>query len=78
VEFETKLLPFTVSVKVAAPVLAEAGESEVIAGTGSFVAKVAAVDVPPPGAGFTTVTLPVPAVAMSAAVIVAVTWVPPT
>jgi hypothetical protein len=37
------------------------------------IVKVCALEVPPPGAGFTTVTEAVPAVAMSAAVIAAVT-----
>src|SRR5437879_10696345 len=37
--------------------------------------NVAGADVPPPGAGLTTVTLAVPAAAMSAAGIVAASWV---
>src|SRR5438046_10765512 len=37
--------------------------------------KVCALDVPPPGVGLTTVTEAVPAVAMSAAAICAVSWV---
>jgi hypothetical protein len=40
--------------------------------------KVRAFEVPPPGAGFTTVTDTVPAWAMSAAVMAAVSWVPLT
>src|SRR5215469_1942867 len=54
-----KLLPLMVRVKAAPPALVLAGESEAIAGAsgrnGSIV-KPTAVEVPPPGAGFTTVT----------------------
>ena len=51
------------------------GESDVIAGTGLFTVNGEVADVPPPGAGLVTVTLNVPAAAMSAAVIAAVTCV---
>ena len=71
----TKLVPFTVSVKAAPPADALVGESEVIVGTGLFTANAEFADVPPPGAGLVTVTLNVPAAAMSAAVIAAVTCV---
>jgi hypothetical protein len=74
-EDETKLVPFTVRVKAAVPAVALVGESEAMVGTGLFTANGEVPDVPPPGAGFVTVTLNEPAVAISAAVIVAVTWV---
>jgi hypothetical protein len=72
VEPETKPVPFTVSVNAAPPAVAEAGLRPVVVGTGLLIVKVWALEVPPPGAGFTTVTEAVPAVAMSAAVIAAV------
>ena len=75
----TKFDPFTASVKAAPPAVALEGESEVRAGTGLgtvvvLIVKASAFEVPPPGAGFTTVTCAVPAVAMSAAVMAAVNW----
>jgi hypothetical protein len=78
VEPETKPVPFTVSVNPAPPAVAEAGLRPVVVGTGLLIVKVWALEVPPPGAGFTTVTWAVPAVAMSAAVITAVNWVEET
>jgi hypothetical protein len=65
-------VPLTVSVKAAPPAVAPAGESDVMVGTGLFTANGEFPDVPPPGAGFVTVTLKVPAAAMSGAVIAAV------
>jgi hypothetical protein len=70
---ETKFVPFTVSVRVAAPAVALTGEMLVVVGTGLFTVKVCAFDVPPPGAGLVTVMLNVPAVATSVAGIDAVT-----
>jgi len=52
--------------------MAELGLSNVMAGGGGLIVTVAAEEVPPPGAGVETVTLAVPAVAMSAALIAAV------
>jgi hypothetical protein len=78
VEPETKAVPFTVSVNPAPPAVAEVGLRLVVASTALLIVKVWALEVPPPGAGFTTVTEAVPAVAMSAAVIAAVTWVAET
>src|SRR5579864_9748801 len=69
VDPETNPVPLTVNVKVAPPTVAVEGESVVIVGSGGLIVKVAALEVPPPGAGFTTVTCPLPALAMSAAVI---------
>jgi hypothetical protein len=66
-----KLLPVTVSVKLALPVTAELGLSNVIFGAGALIAKLRAVDVPPPGAGVMTVTVAVPTLAMSVAEIAA-------
>jgi hypothetical protein len=75
VEVETKPVPFTVKVKAAPPTWALAGESVVIVGTGFVTVKFVAEEVPPPGAGFVTVTLNVPADAIAGAVIVAVNCV---
>ena len=71
----TKFEPLMVSVKAAPPAVALTGANDVIVGTGLLTVKFVAVDVPPPGTGLVTVTPKVPAVAMSAAVIAAVTWV---
>jgi len=66
-EDEFKFVPFTVRVKAVPPFVALVGERDVIAGTGLFTVKEELMEVPPPGAGFKTVTLSVPAVAMSVA-----------
>ncbi len=75
-EVPTKLLPFTVSVNAAPPAAVLVGASDVSAGTGlgALMVNVSAFEVPPPGAGVTTVTGALPAVAMSLARIAAVTW----
>lgn len=69
----TKLEPLMVRVKAAPPAVALVGENDVIVGTGLLTVKLLVIEVPPPGAGLVTVTPKVPAVAMSAAVIAAVT-----
>ena len=77
----TKLVPLTVSVKADPPAVAEEGLMLVVVGTGlsgTLIVKVWAFEVPPPGVGLKTVTWAVPAVAMSAARIDAVTWVEET
>lgn len=74
VEVPVKPVPFTVSVNADAPAVAMAGESMPIAGPGLLMAKAAPAEVPPPGAGFTIVTVAVPAIARSAAEIAAVIW----
>jgi len=74
-ELEMKLLPLTVSIKPAPPAVAELGLRLVVVGTGlsgTLIVKVWELEVPPPGVGLKTVTLAVPAVAMSAARIAAV------
>jgi hypothetical protein len=65
-----KLVPFTVSVKAAPPVVALVGDIEVIVGTGLFIGNVSAPDVPPPGLGLVTVIFAVPEFVIS----VAGTW----
>jgi len=62
-----KFFPVTVSAKLALPVIAELGFNSVIFGGGTLIANFKAFDVPPPGAGFATVTVAVLTVAMSAA-----------
>ena len=74
-EVVTKPEPLTVSVKATPPAVALLGEIEPIAGTGLLIVNVFAFDVPPPGGLFTTVTETVPAAAMSAAEMEAVTIV---
>jgi hypothetical protein len=70
-------LPVTVSVNAGSPEDVLVGEMAEIVGLGLFAitANEAALEVPPPGAGFTTVMLSVPALPRSAAVIVAVSTV---
>ena len=77
-ELLTKLLPVTVSVNAPEPALAVFGEIDVSTGTGfgaAVTVNVTEFDVPPPGAGFVTVTAGVPADATSPARIAAVTCV---
>jgi len=66
-----KFVPVTVRVNDPPPAMAELGLSSVMAGRGTCSVKVAALEAPPPGAGVETVTIAVPGVAMSAAVIAA-------
>ena len=70
----TKPAPLTVRVNAAEPAIAVAGDNEVTVGTALLIVNDTAFDVPP-GAGFVTVTVAVPAAAISAAVIAAVSWV---
>lgn len=51
-----KLLPFTVNVNAGPPAIAEFGTSEESVATGVVISNISAFDVPPPGAGFTTMT----------------------
>ena len=71
-EDETKLEPVTVTVNAALPATATLGLRELSAGAGLLMVNVNALEVPPPGAGVETATLAVPAVAMSAAAMLAV------
>ena len=66
-----KLLPLTVSVKAAPAAAALLGASALSVGAGGSTMKVRAAEVPPPGAGVTTVTWAVPAATMSLATIAA-------
>src|SRR6266404_5372508 len=75
VEPLTKPLPFTRSVSDPVPAVTPVGVSPVSPGTGLFTVNVRAPEVPPPGAGVTTVTCGVPAAATSAAAMAAVSWV---
>jgi len=80
-EPETKLLPLIVSVNAGYPTVREEGFRLVTVGTGllaPLMVKVRAPEVPPPGVGLKTVTDAVPALAMSAAVMDAVSWVDET
>ena len=61
-------MPLIVKVCAAAPINADVGESVVIVGTGLLTAKLTVFDVPPPGAGFVTITGKLPTVAWSPAV----------
>ena len=72
----TNPVPVRVNVKAAPPTVAEAGAIEVRVGAeAALIVNDRLPDVPPPGAGFVTVTVAVPAVAISAAVIAAVSCV---
>ena len=71
------MLPFTVSVNAGPPAGALVGASDVSAGTGfaaALMVNATTFEVPPPGAGLTTVTCALPGVTMSLAGIAAVTW----
>ena len=72
----TKLVPLIVSVNAVEPDAVPVGDNVVIVGTGLFTWKLTTfVEVPPPSAGFVTVTRSVPDAAMSVAKIAAVTCV---
>ena len=70
----TKPAPLSVSVNAAEPATTVEGDSELTVGAGLLIVNDAAFDVPP-DEGFVTVTVAVPAVAISAAVIAAVNCV---
>src|SRR5439155_661487 len=74
-ELETKFVPFTVSVKAASVTDLLVGEMLVVVGITLFTVNVCALDVPPPGTGFVTVMLNVPAVVRSLAGMEAVSCV---
>lgn len=67
---DMKLVPLTVIVNVAPPVMADDGLSDTMVGTGLLlpeIVNVALLDVPPPGVGLLTVTPADPALAISPA-----------
>ena len=66
-----KLVPFTVNVNADPPTNAPVGESVVIVGTGLLIVNAEFPEAAPPGVGLATLTLTVPAAAISAAV----TWI---
>ena len=73
-----KLVPVTVKVNAEPPAVAEEGDRVVAEGTGlpaALMVNVNPLEVPPPGVGLVTVTVAVPAVAILAAGILAVTCV---
>ena len=70
-ELATNPLPATASEKVPATGTVEEGDREVRIGAGLLMVKIRPFEVPPAGAGLTTVTWTVPAVAMSLAGIAA-------
>src|SRR5260221_5730158 len=72
-EFETKPVPFTVSVNAASPAHLVSGEMPVVAGTGLLTVNVCGFD--SPSAGLKTVMLKEPAVVRSPAGMLAVTSV---
>ena len=72
----TKPVPVRVNVKAAPPMVAELGAREVSAGPAAgLIVNDRLPEVPPPGAGFVTLTVAVPAVVISAAAIAAVSCV---
>src|SRR2546425_167961 len=71
-EFVTKFVPLTVSVKAPSPTFLLVGKMLVVVGAGLLTVNVCALEVPPPGVGFVTVMLNVPAVVRSLAGIDAV------
>ena len=77
-EEATKFVPVRVSAKPELPAFVDVDDMEVSVGTGLLIVNVCAFDIPPPGVGFTTVMDAVPAVAISPAVIVAVSVVEET
>ena len=75
----TNPVPVRVNVKAAPPAVAEVGAAEASVGAeAALIVNDRLPDVPPPGAGFVTVTVAVAAVAISAAVIAAPNCVAPT
>ena len=62
-------------VKADPPAVADAGLKLVMVGVGLLIVNDLVLDVPPPGALLNTVILAVPAVAMSAVLMLAVNWV---
>ena len=74
-ELETKPVPVTVTIDPLSIVETVLGEIPEICGAGLLIVNVAALDAPPPGAGFTTTICKVPPRATSAAVSATCSWV---
>src|SRR5207244_8771925 len=74
----TKFVPVTVKVNCEPPAVAQVGLIELVVGTGLLIVNVCALEVPPPGGGFLTVTAAVPAVATFTAGTIAVSRVAET
>ena len=70
----TKFVPSTVNVNAPELTVLDVGDNVLIVGTGLLTLKATALEEPPPGAGLTTVMEIDPAALMSAAEILAVTW----
>jgi hypothetical protein len=70
-EDDRKLVPVTVNVNAVPPAVAEFAFKDAIVGAGLLIVNVNPPDVPPPGAGLTTVTIAVPPAARSTAVMAA-------
>ncbi len=68
-------MPVTESVKAGLPAKVVFGFKEARVALGLSIVNLTALETPPPGVGLDTVTLTVPAVATSAAVIAACNWV---
>ena len=77
VEPDTNPVPVTTRVKSPPPAVAEPGLKLEMTGPGTLIVKVTALEVPPPPPGLNTVTVAVPALAMSLASTVAVRCVLP-
>ena len=77
-EPETKFVPVTVKVNEPLPAATQVGLSELVVGPGLLIVNVIELEVPPPGAGLTTVTDAVPAVATFAAGTTAVSLIEDT
>ena len=74
-EPSTKPVPLMESVNATSPFVLLVGEMAVIVGRGISTARLSEFEMPPPGAGLTTVTGCAPTVAMSAATICAISLV---
>ena len=74
-DVETKFVPVAVSVNAAPPAILVFGAIDVSVGARLSMVNVRALDVPPPGDGFFTVTLAVPALAIKVAPTVALIMV---
>jgi len=74
-ELETKPVPVTVTIEPPSIVETVLGEIPEICGAGLLIVNVAALDAPPPGAGFATTICAVPPTARSEGVSATCSWV---